>query len=94
MAIQGSPLTNRRSTYDATFGVEPRDAITLHKNGVARTWPSVPGVRTFDDSNPNRYWSAGNPQNSVKVAGTGTKLTIVKSNSQGWVLDVQVRFTK
>ena len=52
------------------------------------------GVRTFDDTDPNRYWSAGNPQNSVKVAGTGTKITVAKSNSRGWVLDLQVRFPK
>ncbi|MFN8029334.1 MAG: immune inhibitor A [Dermatophilaceae bacterium] len=91
MAIAGSPLTNRRSSYDATFGVEKTDAVTLHKNGIARTWPSVMGIRTFDDTNPNKYWSAGNPQNSVKVAGTGTKITVAKSNSSGWVLDLQVR---
>ncbi len=94
MAIAGSPLTNRRSSFDATFGVEKTDAVTLHKNGIARTWPSRMGVRTFDDTNPNKYWSAGNPQNSVKVAGTGTKITVAKSNSSGWVLDLQVRFTK
>jgi len=94
MEIGGSPITNRRSSFDATFGVEKTDVVTLHKNGVAKTWPARMGVRTFDDSNPNRYWSAGNPQNSVKVAGTGTKITVAKSNSRGWVLDLQVRFTK
>ena len=26
--------------------------------------------------------------------GTGTKITVAKSNSRGWVLDLQVRFTK
>ena len=92
MAIAGSPLTNRRSSYDATFGVEKTDVVTLHKNGVAKTWGAKMGVRTFDDTNPNRYWSAGNPQNSVKVAGTGTKITVKKSLSRGWVLDVAVRF--
>ena len=91
MAIAGSPLTNRRSSYDATFGLEKTDAVTLHKNGIARTWPSSMGIRTFDDTNPNKYWSAGNPQNSVKVAGTGTKITVASSNSSGWVLDLQVR---
>ena len=94
MEIDGGALTNRRSAFDATFGVEKTDVVTLHRNGVAKTWPARMGVRTFDDTDPNRYWSAGNPQNSVKVAGTGTKITVAKSNSRGWVLDLQVRFPK
>ena len=39
--------------------------------------PSQPAIPTFDDSDPNRYWSAANPTNSVKVAGTGTKIEVV-----------------
>jgi immune inhibitor A len=30
----------------------------------------------FDDTNPNAYWSAGNPLNSVQVNGHGVKVSI------------------
>ncbi len=90
--IDGGYITNRRAAFDATFGVEKTQAITLHKNGVAKTIPSRMGVRTFDDTKGANYWTAANPQASVKVPNTGTSITVAKSNSRGWVLDLNVRF--
>jgi immune inhibitor A len=69
-------LGNRRQPFDATFGTQKTDAVTFHRNGVPLTVPSVPGVKVFDDTDPNQYWSAANPWNSVKVAGTGTKISV------------------
>jgi len=70
-------ITNRRTPYDAVFGVRPVPALTLHLGGVPVTVPGRAGVRTFDDTNPNAYWSQDNPWNSVKVAGTGTKIEVL-----------------
>ena len=85
-------LGNRRQPFDATFGQESTDAVTFHRNGVALDVPSQPAIATFDDSDPDRYWSAANPWNSVKVAGTGTSMTVKKTRDGGNELQVQVAF--
>jgi immune inhibitor A len=96
----GTSPTNRREPFDATFGLEATDATCLHKQ-VAVTVkgttsietydacaPSVPGVPTFDDTNPLAYYDAAAPQNSVKVAGVGVKATV--TGDKGGVLTVAV----
>jgi immune inhibitor A len=88
----GFLLGNRRQPFDATFGQEKTDAVTFHRNGVPTTVPSRAGIPTFDDSDANRYWSAANPWNSTKVAGSGTSLTVFKTNDGGDQLQVKVRF--
>ena len=75
----GSRPSNRRQPFDATFGLEATDGVCLHKEvlvkkqvqSLAACAPSNGGLPTFDDTNPLAYWSADNPQNSVKVAGHG-----------------------
>ena len=37
-----------------------------------------PGIATFNDSDPARYWNAANPQNSTLVSGLGVRATVVK----------------
>ena len=85
-------LGNRRQPFDATFGQEATDAVTLHRNGVATEVPSSPAIRTFDDSDVNRYWSAANPWASTKVAGSGTRMTVAKTADGGNELQVMVTF--
>ncbi|MGH3712960.1 MAG: immune inhibitor A domain-containing protein [Micromonosporaceae bacterium] len=77
----GVKLGNRRQSFDATFGIEATDAVTFHRNGVPVEVPSSPGIRTFDDSDPDRYWSAANPWNSCKVAGAGVKITVLSGTT-------------
>ena len=84
----GTAASNRRQPFDATFGLEATDATCLHKQvlvgkGAAQTVepvaacaPSVAGIPTFNDTDPLAYWSSSNPQNSVKVAGEGVKVTV------------------
>ena len=85
-------LGNRRQPFDATFGQEATDAVTFHRNGVATEVPSSPAIRTFDDSDVNRYWSAANPWASTKVAGSGTRMTVAKTADGGNELQVMVTF--
>jgi immune inhibitor A len=88
----GALLGNRRQPFDATFGTQRTDPVTFHRNGVAVSVPSQPAIGTFDDSDPNRYWSSANPQGSVKVAGTGTKIA-VKLEIRGHVNVMLVKVT-
>src|SRR5687768_10190355 len=88
----GFVARNRIQTYDATFGLERTEAISLQReavgtNGAVSTYPlNVPSqaaVPVFDDTNPLAYWDAENPMGSVKVAGTGTTIRVVQSNLNG-----------
>ncbi|MBE1485623.1 immune inhibitor A domain-containing protein [Plantactinospora soyae] len=73
-------ITNRRGGYDATFSRFTKPAQTFHLNGVPTTVPKLNPVTVFNDSQADRYWSAQNPMNSVKVAGTGTKIELLLEN--------------
>ncbi len=53
------------------------DPVTLHRNGVALNIPARPAITTFDDSDPNRYYSTANPLSSVQVAGLGVKIQVL-----------------
>ena len=85
---------NRIQTYDASFGLEATDPISLHREtaagmttlGVARK----PAVPVFDDSDPNAYYDPANPLGSVKVAGTGTTIRVVQSNRNG-MMTIEVK---
>ena len=90
----GRMLGNRRQPFDATFGQEATDAVTFHRMGVPTTVASQPAIPTFDDSDPMRYWSAKNPWNSVQVAGTGTRMTVADTSSNGDDMTVWVTFAK
>jgi bacillopeptidase F (M6 metalloprotease family) len=89
----GTVARNRIQTYDATFGLERTDPISLHretKGGMTTLdVPSQPAVPVFDDSDPNAYYDAANPLGSVKVAGTGTQIRVVQSNRTG-MMTIQV----
>ena len=84
-------ITNRRQSYDATFGKEATDAVTFHKAGVPVEVPSSAGIPTFNDSDPNRYWSADNPWHSCKVAGAGVKITVLAEEYRG-AMTVRISF--
>ena len=92
----GSRPSNRRQPFDATFGLEATDSVCLHKEvlvkkqvqSLAACAPSSGGLPTFDDTNPLAYWSADNPQNSVKVAGHGVAATVTDDSGSDLVVRV------
>jgi immune inhibitor A len=86
----GARLGNRRQPWDATFGLERTDKVTFHRNGVPVTVKSQPAMPTFDDSDPNRYWTEANPWASTKVAGSGTRITVVDGTGDN--MEVRVTF--
>lgn len=83
----GVVARNRIQTFDATFGTEATDPISLHRETAAgMTTLSVPSqapIAVFDDSDPNAYYDDANPMGSVKVAGVGVTIKVVQSNSTG-----------
>ncbi len=87
----GQLVSNRIQPFDATFGKQKTDKFTLHKDGSVVKVRKQRGVRTFDDTNPYRYWSAANPQNSVQTAGSGTKIRVKKEKKNNITLKVTFR---
>lgn len=85
---------NRFQGFDATFGKEATDPLSLHRETAAGMTtlnvPSRPGVAVFNDSNPNAYYDPANPQGSVRVAGSGTSIEVIQSNSKG-MMTVKVK---
>lgn len=83
----GTVVRNRIQTFDATFGVDRTDPISLHREtATGMTTLDVPAqapVPVFDDSDPNRYYDAANPMGSVQVAGAGVTIKVIQSNKTG-----------
>jgi len=86
----GQLLGNRRQPWDATFGQEKTDRVTFHRNGVPVTIAPQREIPSFDDTDPNRYWTADNPWNSVKVAGLGTRITVSNTSGGGTTMQLTV----
>jgi immune inhibitor A len=96
----GSVMRPRIQSFDATFTLEPTNAITLYQTGVPTVIPSRPGVSVFNDQ--NSYWVASDPGdapgngryqaswNSVKVPNTGTQIRI-KSLTPGGFMQIEVQ---
>ena len=95
----GSVARNRIQAFDATFGLETTDALSLsrqiagHRPGSYTTQtvkaPARKMVATFDDSDPLAYYDPANPGGSVKVAGAGVRATVVDQTADS--LTVRLR---
>jgi len=87
--VDGPNWRNRVQTYDATFGLQKTDALTLHHNSVLSPIPSLPAVPVFDDR--TSYYDPANPQGSVMNPNTGTQVRVLKATQLGASLYVEVR---
>ena len=97
----GATALPRIQSYDATFGIWPTDAITLHSGALILTRSSLPAVSTFNDM--NSYWINGDPGdngasgryqsewNSVNVPHTGTTIKVVSVGAQGSFMQIEVK---
>ncbi|WP_084502720.1 immune inhibitor A domain-containing protein [Microbacterium indicum] len=91
----GSVARNRIQSFDATFGTQATDAISLHSETTAGgsltlNVPSQPAISVFDDTDPYAYYDASNPQGSTIVAGTGTKIEVTKENAKKGTMTIHV----
>ncbi|WP_462417713.1 immune inhibitor A domain-containing protein [Kytococcus sp. Marseille-QA3725] len=82
----GGLMSNRLQSFDATFGLERTDAVTLHQEGKATTVDSRPGVPVFEDSAEDAYYDPANPENSVKLPGSGVRAEVL--GTQGETMEV------
>ena len=82
----GAQERTRHQVYDATLTTTPTDSITLHHNGVATTYPSLPAVKVFDDRNDytRPYVADGHSDGGVIVPNTGTQIRLKSMSSAGF----------
>ena len=88
----GGVWRNRMQSYDATFGLQPTDALTLHWLSQPSYHPSLPAVPMFDDT--NSYYDPLNPMGSVITPVTGTQIRVQSVSARGSFMQVQVRPAK
>ena len=95
----GSVARPRIQAYDATFGRDKTDPITLHSTVFGTyTQASQPAVSVFDDS--QSYYVATDPAdgastykagwNSVDHPHSGTKISVVNVTGNGGFMHVRV----
>ena len=87
----GSPGRSRIQVFDATFGLQPTDETTLHRQ-VSGTdtqtleAPARDGVATFDDRED--YYNDALPGTSVRTANAGVVATVIQEG--GGTITVEV----
>lgn len=85
-----TPQGGRRQAYDATFGLGQYPKLCLPtETATGLVTPCAPaGAQspTFDDSNPNAYYSTALPYHSVQVAGHGVTATVTGQNADGSIV--------
>ena len=85
----GNAWRGRIQSYDATFGLDPTDALTVHRNSQPSSHPSLPAAKIFDDR--NSYWDPAAPWSSVIVPNTGTQVRVKSISAKGGFMQVEVR---
>jgi immune inhibitor A len=94
----GTIARNRIQAYDATFGLEKTDPLSLHREaatagGTQRTTlvqKAQAATKVFDDTDPYAYYDEENPLGSVIVGGTGTKIRVLEENNKKGTMTVRV----
>jgi immune inhibitor A len=90
MAMAAGPYGYWRArvqVYDAPFGTQQTDVVTLHNNGTAYTFGGLPGNPVFRDT--DKYWFAELPNHGVKLPGYGVTIEVL-NNGNGGKLQVKV----
>jgi immune inhibitor A len=88
----GSLGRSRIQVYDATFGLQARDALSLRREvsaGVFQTLTAAakPGVATFDDRAD--YYEDALPGTSVRTVGAGVLATVTRQRGTTLTVSVQ-----
>ena len=105
-SYDGHLIRPRTMSFDSTFGLEPTDAITVHKDSQPTTIPSQPAVPVFDDTqtwwfNTDGHAATGSHVGryqpgwfGVDVPKTGTQIRVKSVSQQGNFMQVEVKPTK
>lgn len=90
----GTIARNRIQTFDATFGLDKTDKLSLHRETeegmTTLELKKQKPVSLFDDSDPYAYYDEANPQNSVIVGGTGTTIQVVGADRREGTMTLEV----
>ena len=96
----GTLARQRIQSYDSTFNRDRTEAITLHKDGVATRFPSLPAARVFDDLKTWWYASDGHDPathgrfqvgwTGVDVPKTGTTIRVKNTSDHGFYMFIEV----
>ncbi|GGO89226.1 protease [Wenjunlia tyrosinilytica] len=89
----GTLLRTRIQGFDSTFSLKGTDALTVHKEGVAKSWKAKKGNPTFDDRT-GTYWYPETQYASVKVPNTDTIIKILWESKTGQTMKVRVDKSK
>jgi len=84
----GGLWRSRVQSFDSTFSLQPTDAITLNRNSVSMSYPSLPGVSVFNDSTD--FWDPSTPWSNVVTPNTGTTIRIKSISAQGTFMQIAV----
>ncbi len=78
------PWRSKVQVYDATFGLQPTDPITLHHLSVEQRIPSAPAAPVFDDR--AQHCDPGFRDSGVTLPATGTTLRVVEQTPEKLVV--------
>jgi immune inhibitor A len=87
--LDGQIWRPRVAGYDAPFGLEKADSLTLHVNGQPSYIRGQAPVPVFNDS--KKYWYAEQPQNGVKVPNNGVNIKVVSRTDTTMKVNVSTR---
>jgi immune inhibitor A len=76
--LDGLPWRARIQVYDAPFGLERNDSMTLHHNSTPMFIRGQNGQPLFDDT--ATYWYAELPNHGVKLPAVGVKIRVLSVN--------------
>jgi immune inhibitor A len=82
----GVPFRARVQIYDAPFGLEKTDSITLHTNGVKTKIKKLEGNPVFDDT--KNYFNPVQLDHGVKVRDAGVKIEVTKQKKDAMTIKV------
>ncbi|TWD72525.1 immune inhibitor A [Kribbella amoyensis] len=87
--LDGQLWRPRVAGYDAPFGLEKADSITLHVNGQPSYIRGQDAVKTFNDG--KSYWSPDQPTAGVKVPNNKVNITVQSRTGTSMKVQVSAR---
>ncbi|GAB3240459.1 immune inhibitor A domain-containing protein [Kineosporia babensis] len=82
----GRPFRTRVQMYDAPFGLEKTDSITLHTNGERTKIKKQEGNPVFDDTGD--YFDEAQPDHGVKLPAVGVRIEVLKQDRDDMTIKV------
>ncbi len=82
----GDPWRARVQLYDAPFGTDKADNLSLHEEGERTRIKGLPGNPVFDDT--QNYFDPVQTDHGVKVRGAGVRIEVLKQKKTAMTIRV------